>query len=341
MTWGNPWAWIGLAALAVPVIIHLLTTVRATPMPFPTVRFLPPASPAATHRRRIDDWLRLVVRLTILALAVAALAQPWLAWRDRQPAERALVARAVVVDSSASMARPSTDGRAALDVARSRAADLIGGARLSTLIESDDLGAALKAARHWIDTTPGVGRGAGVFVISDFQVGAFVSSDVAVLPSETGVELIKVVVTGAPDVELPPIDVGAERLTATATFDDTGTRVRWVRTPAGSGDQTPGPDLEWLAGPDDAAAARATVAAARQVTAVGRRESAVTLVWPGTPERARLLADAGPVGEPWMAEIIGALPREAAVTAASRPTPAGSSRLYLFPDIAPGTLESG
>ena len=36
----QPWAWAGLLALGLPVLIHLLGRVRARLLPFPTLRFV-------------------------------------------------------------------------------------------------------------------------------------------------------------------------------------------------------------------------------------------------------------------------------------------------------------
>ena len=45
--WLNPLALAGLAAAALPVIIHLLKRHRATRVPFPTLRFMTDSRAAA------------------------------------------------------------------------------------------------------------------------------------------------------------------------------------------------------------------------------------------------------------------------------------------------------
>ena len=81
MTFLQPWAWIGLVALAGPIVAHLLARRSARRLPFPTVRFLPPAIQTPISRDRLTDITLLVVRCLILVAAAAALA-PLADWVD-------------------------------------------------------------------------------------------------------------------------------------------------------------------------------------------------------------------------------------------------------------------
>lgn len=76
MSWLQPWAWFGLGALAVPVLVHLLSRRPARTVAFPSLRFLVATPLRPTRRTRLSDWPLLVVRLAILLAAVLALAQP-------------------------------------------------------------------------------------------------------------------------------------------------------------------------------------------------------------------------------------------------------------------------
>jgi hypothetical protein len=76
MQWLSPWAWLGLGALAVPVFVHLFSRRPARSVAFPSLRFLALSPLTPTRRTRLSDWPLLLVRLLVLALAVAALAQP-------------------------------------------------------------------------------------------------------------------------------------------------------------------------------------------------------------------------------------------------------------------------
>lgn len=76
MTWLQPWAWLGLGALVVPIVIHLFSRRPARTEKFPSLRFLATTELRPTRRTRLSDWPLLLVRLAILMAAVTALAQP-------------------------------------------------------------------------------------------------------------------------------------------------------------------------------------------------------------------------------------------------------------------------
>jgi hypothetical protein len=68
----------GLAALAVPVLIHLLTRRRHEVVEWGAMQFL--RHPAAKRTRRtFDEWWLLLVRMALLALIAAGLAAPYVA----------------------------------------------------------------------------------------------------------------------------------------------------------------------------------------------------------------------------------------------------------------------
>src|SRR5687768_7886986 len=114
MIWQNPWAWVGLLVLGVPVLIHLLGRRSARVQPFPTLRFLQTSSLLAIRRTRLSDRVLLAVRIGILAAAVAALAQPRLLTASRERNLGRALARAIVLDTSASMERATPNGEPAL-----------------------------------------------------------------------------------------------------------------------------------------------------------------------------------------------------------------------------------
>lgn len=58
---------------AAPIVIHLLSRLRAREMDFPTLRFLRKTTEKTSRRRRIENWLLLVLRtLALLMLTLAA-----------------------------------------------------------------------------------------------------------------------------------------------------------------------------------------------------------------------------------------------------------------------------
>ena len=68
---------VGLAGLAIPVLIHLTRQEKGKPLGFPSLMFLRRIPFEETSRRRIRHWLLLAMRLAALGLLVAAFARPF------------------------------------------------------------------------------------------------------------------------------------------------------------------------------------------------------------------------------------------------------------------------
>ena len=68
---------IGLAGLAIPVLIHLTRQEKGKPLRFPSLMFLRRIPFEETSKRRIRHWALLAIRLAALALLVAAFARPF------------------------------------------------------------------------------------------------------------------------------------------------------------------------------------------------------------------------------------------------------------------------
>ena len=105
----TPLLLVGLSAAAIPFVLHLLSSVRAEEMYFPTLRFLRMSMEKTARRRRIQHWLLLLLRSGLLALLALAAAEPisraaggWLAGRE--------YAAVVILDNSFSMAARSEAG---------------------------------------------------------------------------------------------------------------------------------------------------------------------------------------------------------------------------------------
>jgi hypothetical protein len=104
MSFLTPLFLVGLAALAIPVVIHLIQRERKRVVEFPSLMFVRRIPYQSVRRRRIRNWLLLMVRLSAIALIVAAFARPFL--RQPELATRAATgAREVVIllDTSYSM----------------------------------------------------------------------------------------------------------------------------------------------------------------------------------------------------------------------------------------------
>ena len=98
----TPWLLAGAAAVAIPFVLHLLSSVRAKDMSFPTLRFLKMSMEKTARRRRVQHWLLLLIRAGLLLLLAIAVAEPitqafggWMG-KNKQ-------AVAVVLDNSYSM----------------------------------------------------------------------------------------------------------------------------------------------------------------------------------------------------------------------------------------------
>jgi hypothetical protein len=93
----------GLAALAIPIAMHLRHREKGTPVRFPSLMFLERLAIRTSKRQRITDWPLLALRALALALLVLAFARPFstgVAAAEGGPAERALI---VLLDRSLSM----------------------------------------------------------------------------------------------------------------------------------------------------------------------------------------------------------------------------------------------
>lgn len=94
----------GLAALAVPVLVHLIQRERKEVIAFPSLMFLRKIPYQSVERRRIHNWLLLALRLVAMAGLVAAFSRPFLK-QSVAAATAPTGAREVVIllDVSASM----------------------------------------------------------------------------------------------------------------------------------------------------------------------------------------------------------------------------------------------
>lgn len=309
MIWQNVWAWAGLIAIGLPVLIHLLGRGHARVQPFPTLRFLESSRLLPTRRTRVHDWILLAVRIGILAAAVTALAQPLLLTAARTRTLDRALARAIIVDTSATMLRAAA-------VAQREATRLAGEAQTSTVLESGAPVRAIAGAIAWLARQPGR---AELVVISDFQLGTIDSTSLAAIPGSIGIRLSRIALTESS----APIETRARFGTAEAV-----TRI------SPQSDRT---DAEWgpavvstngfndvplsLAGASERAGANAATAAA---SAVGVRlpldsahARAVAIVYPRFEQRVELLRNAKPVADAWMVDIIARLRSDSMLIAAA------------------------
>src|SRR5579872_6775032 len=77
MSFLAPAFFAALAAIAVPILIHLIQRERKQIVPFPSLMFLRRIPYQSVRRRRIRHWLLLLMRAAAIALLVLAFARPF------------------------------------------------------------------------------------------------------------------------------------------------------------------------------------------------------------------------------------------------------------------------
>ncbi len=248
MSFLAPLFFLGLAALTVPVFIHLTQRERKTVVEFPSLMFLRKILYESVQRRRIRDWLLLMLRLAALAVIVLAFARPFL--RSQALAAAPNGAREVVLllDRSYSMGFAGTWARAQQAAAQA-IGDTTPSDRISVVLFADTPEVAVRstpdrsrAVAEINAATPGPGatkygpalKLAGsmlaesllprrqVFLVSDFQRAGWQADATLRLPG--GATLTPVAVDGGggvnlaltpPSIQRVPFE-GTERVAVTA-----------------------------------------------------------------------------------------------------------------------------
>jgi hypothetical protein len=248
---------LGLAALAVPVLIHLTQKERKAVVHFPSLMFLRKIPYESVQRRRIRDWLLLALRLAAVALIVTAFARPFLRGSSLAAAPGGARDIVVLLDRSYSMGYGDSWSRA-----QRAAAQALDGTtpadRISVVAFADTAEIVLRstpdrsrAVAEINAATPGPGstkygpalKLAGsllaesllprkeVILVSDFQRGGWQPDDTLRLPGGTTVTTAVVEGAGGASLALTPVallrsrETGQpERITVTAgVLNRTGT----------------------------------------------------------------------------------------------------------------------
>ena len=205
MSFLHPLALLGLAAAAIPALLHLLQRRVPPELDFPPVRYLSAAERESARRLKLRHLLLLVLRTALIVMIVLAAARPLVPLRgggahqptaaviilDNSPSSGAVVDGGLVLDRLRVAARSS--------LARTTSADrlwlmlcdgvLRGGTReaLLAIVDSThsgwqrlDLVQAVERAARMVDAQPLQGR--EVHVLSDLQRTALISGRAAVPP---------------------------------------------------------------------------------------------------------------------------------------------------------------
>ena len=102
----SPLYLLGLAAIGLPILLHLVRQKSQQRIPFSAVQFLPAAPARLDRRRHLEHWLLLAMRAAVLALLAIAFARPVLRTVSAVPGgETRPELVCVLLDTSASMHR--------------------------------------------------------------------------------------------------------------------------------------------------------------------------------------------------------------------------------------------
>ena len=194
MTFLHPLALVGLAAAAVPALLHLLERQVPPEAEFPPLRYLSEAERQSARRLKLRHLLLLILRTTLIAVLVLAAARPLVSARSSAASLHEPTALAVILDNSVSSGlvvdgHPTLDrlrGMARASLERATASDRLwlmladgvarAGTREALLATLDgvavsprrlDLTAAVRVAARLVDGQPLAAR--EVHVLSDLQ----------------------------------------------------------------------------------------------------------------------------------------------------------------------------
>ena len=112
-----------LAALSIPVLIHLFNFRRTTRVYFSNIRFLTLVKEVTTAKRRLKHYLILLSRLLFLLFLILAFAQPVIPAREQLDSSRSIV---LYIDNSQSMSAQLGDRTRGLDAALSFGQNIVG-----------------------------------------------------------------------------------------------------------------------------------------------------------------------------------------------------------------------
>jgi hypothetical protein len=246
---------IGVSALAIPVLIHLIQRERRRVVEFPSLMFLRRIPYQSVRRRSIRHWLLLLLRAAAILMIVAAFARPFIQ-RGALAVVPAAGAREVVVllDQSASMgygdhwqrareaARKVIDGLGGEDKAtlvlfarnaeenvratsdRLRLGQAIDAAKVTS--GSTRYGPALKLAQSILNAS--ALKQKEVVLVSDFQKTGWTGAEEIRLPEGTVMTPVSVASADTSNLSIPSLAFarasfsGQERITVTAGLVNRG-----------------------------------------------------------------------------------------------------------------------
>ena len=121
MSFLNPFFLLGLAALAAPVLVHLVRRTRARRVEFPALYFVRQVPQRTIRRRTLRDLLLLALRCLALLLVVFAFTRPYFSSVGKAAESEGTRSTVILLDASLSMRRAGL-----FEEAKRRAEALIG-----------------------------------------------------------------------------------------------------------------------------------------------------------------------------------------------------------------------
>src|SRR6185369_17585499 len=105
MSFLTPLFLLGAAALAAPILLHLVRRTRARRVQFPALVFVRQVPQRTIRRRTIHNLLLLIIRCLAILLIVIAFARPFFSGRSAAKTTTGAGATVILVDDSLSMKR--------------------------------------------------------------------------------------------------------------------------------------------------------------------------------------------------------------------------------------------
>src|SRR5436853_6889036 len=98
----NPFFLLGLAALGIPILVHLVRRTKATRVEFPSLMFVRRIPQRTIRRKRLHNRLLFLMRALAILLLILAFTRPYFSGKDAQ-AGNGNRASVVLLDTSFSM----------------------------------------------------------------------------------------------------------------------------------------------------------------------------------------------------------------------------------------------
>lgn len=244
MSFLNPLFLLGLAAVAVPVIIHLVRRTRAPRVEFPSLMFVRRIPQRTIRRRRMQNWLLFALRCLAFMLLVFAFVRPYFG-SGQADTNRGQRANVILFDNSFSLRygnrfeQAKQRARAIIDETRGAEPTMVVTfgqnyeARSKFTTDTGQLKAALDSLKPGADATDYVQalRGAEelfketaaadrrIVLISDFQAAGRNEAEASYrLPSNIKLVTIDVGEQNSPNLAIT--DVGLQAMIYQAKYED-------------------------------------------------------------------------------------------------------------------------